>query len=184
MPSEIANADIGRATDFRAAMRRIATTVTIITAVDQNRHHGMTATAVTSLSVDPPSLLVCINQKTRFYDVMAGARRFCVNVLHQEQVELSSAFAGGVAPEERFAIGDWQYDDEGFQFLANAQAVFFCSRKAMFPFGSHAIFVGEVVRSVHREEVAPLVYENAGYSRTQPAIGHFKNPIKSAEAVR
>jgi flavin reductase (DIM6/NTAB) family NADH-FMN oxidoreductase RutF len=177
-------ADAGRATDFRAAMRCIASTVTVITAVDQNRHHGMTATAVTSLSVEPPSLLVCINQRTRFYDVMTGARRFCVNVLHQDQVELSAAFAGAVAPEARFGIGDWRHDDAGCQFLENAQAVFFCTRKAMFPFGSHAIFVGEVVRSTHREEVAPLVYENAGYSRTEPANGPSKRVVQSAGVAR
>jgi flavin reductase (DIM6/NTAB) family NADH-FMN oxidoreductase RutF len=140
----------------------------------------MTATAVTSLSADPPSLLVCINQRTRFFDVMSGARQFCVNVLHHDQAELSAAFAGGVAPEARFGIGDWRHDEDGFQFLSDAQAVFFCTRKAMFPYGSHAIFVGDVVRSVHREEISPLVYENAGYRRSAPAIEPL---LKTAEAV-
>lgn len=63
-------------TAFRAAMRRFASTVTIITAADHERRHGMTATAVTSLSMSPPSLLICLNQKTLLHDIMFRARRF------------------------------------------------------------------------------------------------------------
>ena len=55
---------------FRDSMRRIASTVTIITATDHDRHHGMTVTAVTSVSMEPPSLLVCLNNRTRLHDIM------------------------------------------------------------------------------------------------------------------
>ena len=81
---------------FRAAMRRIAATVTIVTAHDGERHHGMTATAVTSLSMAPPSLLVCINKKTFLHDIMLKADSFCVNVLHQDHAELSAVFSGAL----------------------------------------------------------------------------------------
>jgi flavin reductase (DIM6/NTAB) family NADH-FMN oxidoreductase RutF len=91
---------------YRAAMRRFASTVTIITAADHERHHGMTATAVTSLSMNPPSLLICLNQKTLLHDIMYRARRFCVNVLHRDQVALSAAFSGGAGSEERFEMGE------------------------------------------------------------------------------
>ena len=60
-------------TAFRDAMRRMASTVTIITATDFGRHHGMTVTAVTSVSMDPPSLLVCLNNRTRLHDIMGQA---------------------------------------------------------------------------------------------------------------
>ena len=80
---------------YRAAMRRFASTVTIITAADPERHHGMTATAVTSLSMSPPSLVICLNQKTLLHDIVYRALRFCVNVLHRDQMALSAAFSGG-----------------------------------------------------------------------------------------
>ena len=90
---------VGLSTGFRAAMRRIAATVTIVTADDGERYHGMTATAVTSLSMEPPSLLVCINKKAFLHDILLRAGNFCINVLHQDQAELSAAFSGaGVIP--------------------------------------------------------------------------------------
>jgi flavin reductase (DIM6/NTAB) family NADH-FMN oxidoreductase RutF len=64
-------------------MRCIAATVIIVTADDGERYHGMTATAVTSLCMEPPSLLVCVNQKAFLHDMLLRAANFCVNVLHQ-----------------------------------------------------------------------------------------------------
>ncbi len=152
---------------FRAAMRRLAATVTIVTAADHQRRHGMTATAVTSLSMEPPSLLVCLNRQTLLHDILLGARRFCVNVLHCEQSALSAAFAGAVPPDGRFALGAWRWDD-GLPVLADAQAALVCRRTAALPFGTHTIFVGEVMHAAHREEVAPLIYQNAAYCRSTP----------------
>ena len=73
---------------FKRALRRFPAAVSVITSADQDRRHGMTATAVTSLSLDPPSLIVCINQATLLHDIMLLARRFCVNVLRRDQVPL------------------------------------------------------------------------------------------------
>src|SRR3954462_7813411 len=87
---------------FKLAMRRFPAAVSVITSADQSRRHGMTATAVTSLSLDPPSLIVCINQSTLLHDIMLRARRFCVNVLRRDQIALSSAFSGAVPAEGRF----------------------------------------------------------------------------------
>lgn len=153
--------------DFRAAMRRLAATVTIVTATDGDRRHGMTATAVTSLSMDPPSLLICLNRKTLLHDILLGARRFCVNVLHSDHAELSAAFAGRLSAEDRFGIGDWDHSN-GLPVLANAQTALVCRRTAAMPFGTHTIFVGEVESVSNREEIAPLIYENAAYCRSRP----------------
>lgn len=153
---------------FRDAMRRLAATVTIVTAVDGERRHGMTVTAVTSVSMDPPSVLVCLNRSTLLHDIMLGARMFCVNVLLHDQAELSAAFSGKLRPEARFGVGDWQFTDDGVPFLADAQATLFCRRTAALPSGTHTIFVGEAFDAHHRDEVAPLIYQNAAYCRTRP----------------
>ena len=167
MPEEtIFSPDV--ATAFRGAMRRLASTVTIVTATDGNRRHGMTATAVTSLSMEPPSLLVCLNQRTLLHGIMQDAEMFCVNILRHEHASLSSAFAGAVDPAERFNHGGWRYGEDGLPFLADAQAVLVCRRTAAMAAGTHTIFVGEVVRAAHCEDVAALIYENAQYCRTAP----------------
>jgi flavin reductase (DIM6/NTAB) family NADH-FMN oxidoreductase RutF len=151
------------AIDFRNAMRRMASTVTIITASDSGRHHGMTATAVTSVSMDPPSLLVCLNNRSRLHDIIGTASRFCVNVLHTEQAELSVAFSGAVPAEERFEKGAWQRTEDGVGFLTDAQANLFCQKVAAIPFGTHTIFIGLVVDVRLGEAVEPLIYQNASY---------------------
>jgi flavin reductase (DIM6/NTAB) family NADH-FMN oxidoreductase RutF len=156
-------------TSFRAAMRRIAATVTIVTADDGERHHGMTATAVTSLSMEPPSLLVCVNQKAFLHDMLLRAANFCVNVLHQDHAELSAAFSGAVPHEKRFDVGTWARSGEGLHYLTDAQAVLFCRKAKAIPYGTHTVFFGEVTHVEVRELVAPLVYQNAGYCVTTPA---------------
>jgi flavin reductase (DIM6/NTAB) family NADH-FMN oxidoreductase RutF len=156
-------------TAFRAAMRRFAATVTIITACDHERHHGMTATAVTSVSMEPPSLIICLNQKTLLHDIMFRARRFCVNVLHRDQVELSTAFSGGVPAEKRFELGCWVRTEDGLPYLADAQANLFCRKAAALPYGTHTVFVGQVEDVGVRDLIAPLVYQDAGYCVTAPA---------------
>lgn len=155
---------------FRGAMRRLAATVTIVTAFDGSRRHGMTVTAVASVSVDPPSVLVCLNRSTLLHDIMLGARLFCVNVLHHDQAALSAAFSGKLPPEARFGFGDWRSTEDGVPFLADAQATLVCRRIAALPSGTHTIFVGDAFSAGHRDEVAPLIYENAAYCRTQPVL--------------
>ncbi len=157
-----ATADIGDA--FRKAMRRIASTVSIITASNQGQRYGITVTSVTSVSMNPPSLLTCINQKTTLHRLLLVSDVFCVNVLHRDHVDLSHAFAGSVPHEQRFASGDWSDDADGIPYLKDAQANLFCRRKAFVSYGTHTIFIGEVEKVAMREAIAPLVYLDAVYS--------------------
>lgn len=149
---------------FKAAMRRFAATVTIITVGDRSVRHGMTATAVTSLSAEPPSLLVCVNQAASLHERLQNTSSFCVNILHRDQIKHSRAFSGGLRGEERFQIGDWALSENGAPFLVDAQANLFCRRAAAIPYRTHTIFIGEVVMVQTRAEVAPLLYQNCDYA--------------------
>lgn len=151
------------ATGFRRAMRRVASTVSVITAREGEERHGMTVTALTSVSMEPPSLIVCINQKTRLHALMLRADTFCANVLTSQQEEQSRAFAGGVAGDLRFGVGEWAQDVPGFVYLADAQANLFCRRSAFFSHGTHTVFVGAVERVRVRDAVSPLIYLDAAY---------------------
>jgi len=148
---------------FKLAMRRFPAAVSVITSADQSRRHGMTATAVTSLSLDPPSLIVCINRATLLHDIMQIGRHFCVNVLRRDQIELSSAFSGAIAPEARFALGTWHVSAEGVSYLVDAQANIFCRKVAAVPYGTHTIFIGEAAAAHVHDPIEPLIYHDAQY---------------------
>ena len=155
---------------FRAAMRSYAATVTVVTASDGRRRHGMTATSVTSLSLEPPSLIVCINQTTLLHDILLSARRFCVNVLTRDHSRLSAAFSGAVPPEQRFELGEWKQTADGIDFLVDAQTRVFCRKVAMIPFGSHSIVIGEVDDIGSSETAGPLLYRDANYCVSVPQV--------------
>jgi flavin reductase (DIM6/NTAB) family NADH-FMN oxidoreductase RutF len=109
--SEIAMGDALEG-DFRKAMRSLASAVSIVSTAHDDRRFGMTATAVCSLSMQPPTLLVCVNQSTSLHHPLLSAGRFCINILHADQDELARTF-GQKGIEDRFANGNWQVDDRG-----------------------------------------------------------------------
>ena len=153
---------------FRDAMRRLAATVTIVSARHGEQRHGITATAVTSLSFDPPSLLTCINRTSSLYPLISQTDRFCVNLLTSEQAALSDRFAGRLTSEERFLHGNWQENEVGVPFLDGGQASIFCIKRDTISYGSHAIFIGDVENVRISEDVSSLLYSNGGYGRCAP----------------
>jgi flavin reductase (DIM6/NTAB) family NADH-FMN oxidoreductase RutF len=151
-------------THFRDAMRRLAATVTIVTVRSGDERHGTTATAVTSLSMDPPALLVCINRNSRLHAYLEKEDRFSVNLLHVDNEEMSRVFSRPMASEERFAQGNWRDDGELGVHLADAQSVLFCVKDKAVDYGSHTIFIGRAVAVKNRDDIAPLLYRNGGYA--------------------
>jgi flavin reductase (DIM6/NTAB) family NADH-FMN oxidoreductase RutF len=153
--------------DFRSAMRRFASTVTIVSSAHDGVRHGMTATAVTSVSMDPPSVLVCVNRSGRLHELMGSCRRFCINVLHADQSGVSRIFAQ--APSgERFSHGDWLENEHGVPYLSGAQVTVFCRRSLVVPYGSHTVFFGDVEQVDVREDISPLIYQNGDYGTYGP----------------
>jgi len=151
---------------FRRAMRRFAATVSVISTRHDGRPHAMTATAVTSLSMAPPSLLACVNSGSRFHGVLDIEELFCVNILYRDQAGLSQAFSRFLSAEDHQRFG-WT-DVDGFSYLADAQAVVFCRKAQQVPFGSHTIFIGTVVDVLTRDDVAPLIFQDGQYGSCIP----------------
>jgi flavin reductase (DIM6/NTAB) family NADH-FMN oxidoreductase RutF len=148
--------------DFKRAMRRVASTVNVITVCVRGEPMGITATAMSSLSLDPPSLLICINRSASLHSPLEDVSHFCVNVLHRSQEEIAQMFADRSRQALRFATG-WQVDCERPPRLADAQAAILCRRIHHHPFGTHSIFIGQVEEVAVREDVAPLVYVDGRY---------------------
>lgn len=150
--------------EFKVAMRNLAAGVTLITSVSNDlRRGGMTATAVSSLSASPPTLLVCVNRSASSHELIESSRKFCVNVLAKPQVELATAFGGALDWESRFAFGRWGTLQTGAPVLQDALAAFDCELADTFTSGSHSIFVGRVVGVRHQEVEAPLMYFRCEY---------------------
>jgi len=148
---------------FRQAMRRFPAAVTVVTTRRDGFDCGMTATAVTSLSMEPPSLLVCVNRSSGFHGHLEDADRFCINVLRQGQDRISANFGGAKPAEERFSEGDWREQD-GLLYLADAQSVIFCKKSAAFVHTTHSIVIGEATGLIVHETVAPLLYVDGRYA--------------------
>jgi len=155
--------DSALADSFRQAMRRVASTVNVITICVDGTPMGITATAMSSLAMDPPSLLVCINQAASMHGSLQDVSHFGVNVLHRDQEELAHMFADRSKAALRFASG-WDLHTNRPPRLADAQAALLCRRIDHHQFGTHSIFIGVVEEVLVREEVNPLVYLDGRYA--------------------
>jgi flavin reductase (DIM6/NTAB) family NADH-FMN oxidoreductase RutF len=147
---------------FRQAMRRVASTVNVITICVDGQPQGITATAMSSLAMDPPSLLVCINRAAALHGSIRDVSHFGVNVLHRDQEHLAQMFADRNKAALRFTEG-WHLDCERPPRLLDAQASILCRRIDHHQFGTHSIFIGVVEDVVVRPEVDPLVYLDGKY---------------------
>jgi flavin reductase len=154
--------------EFRNAMRRLSTTVSLITSADEGVWHGMTATAVTSVSMSPCALLVCVNEATAFHNIIKHAGKFCVNLLGTSQAELAGIFAGKRKGLSRFDVGTWAADRSGLPYLVDAQANVFCDVDASMQYETHTIFVGKVRDVRCSAVIAPLLYQDGQFAASAP----------------
>ena len=148
---------------FKAAMRRLAASVSIVVAKGDEGPVGMAATSITSLTVDPPAVLVCVNRMTSLHASLVPTAPLSVNLLARHQREVSMAFGGGTPREERFKVGDWQEGANGLPALADAQANLECVIDAMLAYGTHSIVIARVIRARVSDTVAPLIYQDGSY---------------------
>lgn len=148
---------------LRLAMRRLTSAVCVISTAHDGQKFGMTATSVTSVSLAPPSLLVCINRRARLHDPLIRRGAFFVNILHADDTEIAEAFSGARADIDRFACGAWD-DTNGLPYLASAQASVFCELDAISSYGTHSIMIGKVGDVVVRGNVSPLLYQDGKYT--------------------
>lgn len=150
------------AESLRQAMRQVVSSVTVITA---NAHHapvGMTATAVTMVSLEPPTILACVNRAARLHDAVCVSRQFRIAFLDQQHCDIAKAFGGAVQHADRFSADDWRTDVPFGPRLRGALVNIGCDLEQRFDFGTHSVFVG-LVRSVDCEEGDALLYGEGGY---------------------
>jgi flavin reductase (DIM6/NTAB) family NADH-FMN oxidoreductase RutF len=150
---------------YRALMRHQAGAVTVIAAGFAGARAGLTATAVASLSDEPPTILACIQRKAGAHDLIDETKCFTVNLLAADQKEVAERFAGrrGLFGEERFEALEWRRLATGAPVLVGALASLDCTLLERHAFSTHSIFIGRVVAGAMRAEAAPLLYFRNDY---------------------
>ena len=118
---------------------------------------AMTATAINAMSMQPPSMIVCVNRAARFHKAISSATRFAINILHRSQIEISKGCGGEARGEDRFGNGAWG-EESSVPILIDAQAHVVCAKEARLDYGSHTIFIGRVMLVGIHGEVDPLIY--------------------------
>ncbi len=148
---------------LRDALGCFATGVTVVTAQLADEPAGLTVNSFTSLSLDPPLLLVCIHKQAASANVLIGASHFAVNVLQNEQQPASIRFS--TRDEDRFGTTPWSCGEVGAPILQDSLSVFECERFAVYDGGDHHILVGQVVKASFDESLDPLLFFRGRYRR-------------------
>lgn len=145
---------------MRAAMGRFATGVAVITTSADGVPHGMTVNSLTSVSLDPPMLLVCFTSGARTMDAVAASGRFAVNVLGARQEPVSDAFAR--RGEDHFDGAELPVHESGVPLIPGALAVAVCAVDRVVDAGDHVVVFG-LVEDVEHRDGAPLLFFGGGY---------------------
>ncbi|GAA0761957.1 flavin reductase (DIM6/NTAB) family NADH-FMN oxidoreductase RutF/pimeloyl-ACP methyl ester carboxylesterase [Erythromicrobium ramosum] len=149
---------------LRDAMGCFATGITVVTALgDDGAPIGLTANSFTSVSLDPPLLLVCIAKTSGTAHRLREAEHFAVNMLQTSQQPTSNRFAG--KGQDRFAATAWHSGETGVPLLDGSLGSFECKRHAVHQGGDHFILIGEVVRAQYEPRRDPLLYFRGKYRR-------------------
>lgn len=147
--------------EFRRALSRFASGVTVVTSRDAGGHlHGITVSAFCSVSLEPPLILVCIEKNTGSHLSLSETEYFAVNVLGAEQQHLSQRFASYVP--NKFETVEFAENERGVPVLSGVLANLECRRFAFHDGGDHTIFVGEIEK-ITVTDGNPLVYFLGNY---------------------
>jgi flavin reductase (DIM6/NTAB) family NADH-FMN oxidoreductase RutF len=148
---------------FRRALSQFASGITVVTTRDpEGRPQGLTASAFCSVSLEPPLVLVCIDNRSDVTEALRASGLFGVSVLQEDQEELSRRFSSG--GPEKFQGLELRTGPAGAQLVPGALAHLECRLRSTHPEGDHTIFVGEVV-SLAVSAGRPLLYHGSAYRR-------------------
>lgn len=149
--------------EFRAALGRFASGVTVVTLKDADgRLHGITVSAFCSVSLEPPMILVCIDKRTGSHDAFKESGYFVVNILHENQQYLSDQFASHLT--DKYEGIDYFENNRDIPVLKNALANLECRLVHFYDGGDHTIYVGEILKA-HIYDGEPLIYFHGNYRK-------------------
>ncbi len=150
--------------ELRRAMRQWATGVTVVSAINGGARHGMTVSSFTSVSLDPPLVLISLERVARTCGLVEKAGCFGVTILSLAQREISDRFAGRIADDlDRFDGLETFTLVSGAPLIAGGLAYFDCQVVATYPAGTHIVFIAEVMAARQNPGEPPLMYYDRDY---------------------
>lgn len=150
---------------FRHTMGQFASGVTVVTTMDGEQPVGITVSSFTSLSLDPPLVLVCIDRRGRSHAALLASKQFAVHILAEDQEQIARIFASRA--EDKFAGVAFGVSAHGLPVLEDTLATVECRLVNALPGGDHTIFVGEVI-ALETTAGRPLVYHGARFGQFEP----------------
>ena len=147
---------------FKKALRGWASGVTVVTSRAGDKVHGMTVSAFSSVSADPPLVLICANRASTTHGIIEEGGVFAVNILAEHQQEVSNVFASSKYEDSRLERVGWTEGATGAPIIDEALASLECRVRSAHHEGSHTIYIGHV-ESVHASDANPLLYYKGGY---------------------
>lgn len=145
---------------LRKALGQFATGVTVVSLPTEEGVHGMTANSFTSVSLEPPLVLVCVAKKNRTHKYINEHEKFAINVLAENQEAISNMYAGG----DKTSNVNWLHDVASSPVLEGAIAWFDCTLAHRYDGGDHTIFVGRV-EQFSASSGQPLLFHRGRYAR-------------------
>jgi len=177
------------ASDFRNAMRQLTGGVSVVTAGRGRDISGMTVTSVSSLSVDPPALIVSVNRESSSWPLVKRYGFFGVNILTSDQLDIAERFTGkgGLKGADRFAGARWTTRASGVPLLVGALAAIDCEVEDIVERHSHAIVIGRVLDVAVSARTAALAYWQSQYvaiDRDEDALRLAEVSVPAPRALR
>lgn len=145
--------------DFKQILGRFATGVTIVTFKNEDGPHGLTVNAFSSVSLDPPLILICIDKNARGHAILDNTDAFVVNILSEQQNKICYKFAiSKLSSEERYAGVSYHLTENGIPVFEDNLCHFECKIAEKYAGGDHTIFLGEVEKGQISEDKKPLLF--------------------------
>jgi len=156
--------------DFKNALSAWASGVSVVTTRDEGLAYGLTVSSFTSVSLEPPLVLVCLGHGNRLGGMIASSGRFAVSLLGRDQEAASNHFASrGREPEAELQGVDTVETAAGIPVVAGALAWVSCEVHELVSVGDHAVIIGRVTEASAAAEGSPLIYWSRAYRGVDPA---------------
>lgn len=147
---------------FLNAMRFLASSVSVVSAKDSNgKLYAMTASSVTSLTLEPPAILVCVNKGASIHDVLTPGSDLCINILSNDQQDISNLCSVKDSDSQRFSNAYWNTKET--PFLKDAQSNIFSQVDEVISYNSHSIVIAKVLHAQSADLFDGLIYADGGY---------------------
>jgi len=149
--------------DFLDAMKKTTSTVTVIASKDNQVQQAMTATSVVSLSLEPPSMLICINNEASIQSILEKGKKISINILSIEQKDLSDLCSDKAKEKLRFDGEHWDYHED-IPYSPKSVSNLFCECVDSYKYETHRIYLCKVLSLINNDSRDPLLYHNGSYN--------------------